>query len=86
MGTVKSLDKEISHYLPRLSSRQKETVLTVVKTFAEETETGKWKDRAFMAEMDRRFAEMENGKVKTYTLEEVETEARQSYKKRKSKK
>ncbi len=86
MGTVKSLDKEISHYLPRLSSRQKETVLTVVKTFAEEAETDRWKDKVFMAEMDRRFSEMESGKVKTYTLEEVEAEARQSYKKRKSKK
>ena len=86
MGTPKSLEKEISHYLPRLSSRQKETVLTVVKTFAEETESDKWKDKTFIAEMDRRFAEMESGKVKTFTLEEVEAEARQSYKKRKNKK
>lgn len=86
MGTVKSIDKQITHFLPRLSSRQKETVLTVVKTFAEETEGYKWKDKTFIAEMDRRFAEMESGKVKTYTLEEVEAEARQSYKKRKLKK
>ena len=86
MGTVKSIDKEITHYLPRLSSRQKETVLTVVKTFAEEGGEDKWKNKNFIAEMDRRFAEMENGKVKTYTLEEVETEARQSYNNRKKKK
>jgi len=86
MGTVKSLDKEIVHYLPRLNSRQKETVLTVVKTFAEEAETDRWKDKAFIAEMDRRFSEMESGKEKTYTLKEVEAEARQFYKKRKSKK
>ena len=86
MGTLKSLDKEIFHYLPRLSSRQKETVLTVVKTFAEEAETDRWKDKAFIAEMDRRFSEMESGKVKTFTLEEVEAEARQSYTKRKNKK
>ncbi len=33
---IKSLDKEINHYLPRLSSRQKQTVLTVVKAFSEE--------------------------------------------------
>ena len=86
MGTAKSIDKQITHYLPRLSSRQKETVLNVVKTFAEETETSRWKDEAFLAEMDRRFSEMESGKVKTFTLEEVEAEARQSYKKRKPKK
>ena len=86
MGTVKSIDKQINHFLPRLSSRQKETVLTVVKTFAEEAETERWKDKTFIAEMDRRFSEMESGKVKTYTLEEVEAEARQSYKKKKTKK
>lgn len=86
MSTAKSLDKEISHYLPRLSNRQKETVLTVVKTFAEEAEADRWKDKAFIAEMDLRFSEMETGKVKTYTLEEVESEARQSYRKKKSNK
>jgi len=86
MGTAKSIDKQITHFLPRLNSRQKETVLTVVKTFAEETDPGMWKDKAFMAEMDRRFSEMEKGKVKTFTLEEVEDEARQAYKKRKPKK
>ena len=86
MSTAKSIDKQITHFLPRLNNRQKETVLTVVKTFAEEAEPGMWKDKAFIAEMDRRFSEMESGKVKTYTPEEVEAEARQSYKKRKSKK
>lgn len=85
MGTAKSIDKQINHFLPRLSSRQKETVLTVVKTFAEEAETDRWKDKTFMAEMNRRFSDMENGKVKTYTLEEVEAEARQSFKKKKNK-
>ena len=86
MGTAKSIDKQITHFLPRLSSRQKETVLTVVKTFAEEADADKWKDKTFIAEMDRRFAEMESGKVKTFTPDEVETEARQTYKKRNSKK
>lgn len=86
MGTARSIDKEITHYLPRLSSRQKETVLTVVKTFAEETKLDIRKDKASIAEMDRRFAEMESGKMKTFSLEEVEAEARQSYKKRKNKK
>lgn len=81
MGTVKSLDKEISHYLPRLSSRQKETVLTVLKTFAEEAETDRWKDKAFMADMNCRFLNTESGKVKTYTLEEVEAEARHTRRK-----
>lgn len=86
MGTARSIDKEITHYLPRLNSRQKETVLTVVKTFVEEAEVDIWKDKALIAELDRRFSDMKKGNVKTFTLEEVETEARQSYKKRKNKK
>ncbi len=86
MGTVKSIDREITHYLPRLSNRQKETVLTVVKTFAEEEKEGLWKDKNFIAEMDRRFEEMKNGNVKTFSLEEVETEAAQSYRRSKKKK
>ena len=86
MGKAKSIDKQITHYLPQLGSRQKQTVLTVVKTFAEEAETGKWKDKAFLAEMDRRFSEIESGKVKSFSLEEVEAEARQPYKKRNRKK
>lgn len=61
-------------------------MLTVVKTFAEEAETDRWKDKAFIAEMDRRFSEIESGKEKTYTLKELEAEARQFYNKRKSKK
>jgi hypothetical protein len=36
--------------------------------------------------MDRRFGELETGKVKGYTLEEVEAGARESYKNRKRKK
>lgn len=78
--TDQTLEKEISNYLPRLSSRQKQTVLTVIKTFAEDTDE-MWNDESYIAEMDRRFAEMESGKVKTYSLEEVETEARLSGKK-----
>lgn len=76
MNTLKTLDKEISSYLPRLSLRQKRTLLTVVKTFAEEDEEEIWNDESFIAEMDKRFSEMESGKVKTFSLEEVEEEAR----------
>ena len=36
MGAVKILDKEINHYLGHLNTHQKEVVLSVVKTFAQE--------------------------------------------------
>ncbi len=41
MGAVKALDKEINHYLDHLNTHQKEVVLSVVNTFAQE-ETDWW--------------------------------------------
>lgn len=35
-----------------------------------------WNDESFIVEMDKRFSEMESGKVKTFSLEEMEEEAR----------
>lgn len=77
--TLKSLDKEINYYLPRLSSRQKQTVLTVVKTFAEEDKRDLWEDEIFLTQLDNRTAEYESGKVKPLTLTELEDNARKSY-------
>lgn len=85
MGETKPLDKEITHYLGHLSTKQKEVVLSVVKPFAGEEEAW-WDDKTYIAEMDRRFAELESGKVKGHTLEEMEAGARVAYKNRKRKK
>jgi hypothetical protein len=85
MAAVKPLDKEITHYLGQLSIRQKEVVLSVVKTFAGEEEF-LWDDKNYIAAMDKLFAEMESGKVKGFTLEQMEAGARQAYKNRKLKK
>ncbi len=84
MGAVKPLVKEITHYLGRLNTEQQKAVLGVVKTFARE-ETW-WNEKEYIEEMDRRFAEMESGKEKGITLDELEAGARQSYKSRKRKK
>ena len=86
MPIPKPIDKQITYYLGHLSPHQKDVVLSVVKTFAGEEEYDVWDDKDFVAEMDRRFKEMENGSVRTYTLEEVEAHARQSYKAQKRKK
>lgn len=48
MDSAKILDKEINHYLTRLSPRQKQTILTVVKTFAETDEEDFWEDKNFL--------------------------------------
>lgn len=84
MGVAKPIVSEITHYLSRLNTEQQKAVLTVVKTFAEEG--GEWNNKEYIAEMDRRFAQMENGKVKGITLDELEAGARQSYKTSKRKK
>jgi putative addiction module component (TIGR02574 family) len=87
MSAVTPLDRQISNYLTQLNSRQKKAVLTVVKTFAEEQdqESSPWKDVRFVAEMDRRMAELESGKVKGYTWDEVKQRARNEIKPKKGK-
>jgi hypothetical protein len=61
MGAAKKLDKEINQYLALLSDRQKEAVLTVIKTFAQEEEgTSEYSDD-FKKELDCRYEEYKNG-------------------------
>jgi hypothetical protein len=87
MGVVKSIDKELKEALPLLTDRQKKTVLSVVKTFLEDAPTyDPWQDAHFVKEIDKRFSDYESGKVKGFTLEEVEAEARLAYKSEQSKK
>jgi hypothetical protein len=81
MGAVKPLVKEINSYLGSLSSTQQKAVLAVVKTFASEEPL--WEDKKYIADMDRRFAELESGKVKAISLDELEANARKNYKGRK---
>jgi hypothetical protein len=85
MGVAKPLDKEITYYLNHLSTEQKKVVLSVIKSFAREEEA--WiNNKAYIAEMNKRFKELETGKVKGLTLEELTSRTRQSYKNRKRKK
>jgi hypothetical protein len=85
MGAAQPLDKEITHYLGHLSTEQKKVVLSVVKSFAREEEA--WiDDKAYIDEMDRRFKDLETGKVKGLQLEDLAIRARQAYKNRKRKK
>lgn len=61
-----------------------QALLTGVK-FKEREVQGPWNDKNFIAEMGRRVAELESGKVKGYSWEEVKQRARQSLKCRKMK-
>lgn len=87
MKSATLLDKKINSYLTKLSIPQKKALLTVAETFAEEQENeNRWGDKAFVAEMDKRFEEYESGKIKAVSLESLEQKAKQSYSRRKAKK
>ena len=77
------LAEEIVHYLTRLNVKQQKAVLAVVKSYAQEGSAKN--DKSFLAEMERRLAELETGKVKALSLDELESGARQSFKNRKRK-
>jgi len=66
MATLNSLDKKINYYLPRLTSRQKKTVLTVPST------------KVFTL-LDDRTKEYESGKIKTLSLKQLEAGAKKAY-------
>jgi hypothetical protein len=81
MGAADTINEEITGYLVKLNYQQKKAVLTVVKTFADEQEQyDPWEDESFLSELDERTAEYENGTAELCTLDELETEARDSYK------
>ncbi len=64
MGSVKIIDQEITQYLPHLSTKQKQAVLSVVKTFAAEQQD--WWDeigKEQQGAIDQSLAEMKAGKL-----------------------
>jgi putative addiction module component (TIGR02574 family) len=77
-----ALDKQINNYLVQSNVKQKKAVLTVVKTFAEEHRPNysPWNEEGLITELDKRMEELESGKEKGYTWEEVKQRARQSLK------
>lgn len=67
MGAIKLIDQEINQYLPHLNARQKQVVLSVVKTFAAEQqdwwdEIGEEQQKA----IDKSLAEMKAGKLTSH--------------------
>lgn len=75
MIATNSIEKKITAQLIHLTPKQKKVVLSVVETFAEE-QTDILEDKEFIAELDRRSAELESGKIKGYTLEQTMVAAR----------
>lgn len=64
MNTAISIDQEITNYLPQLNTKQKKTVLTVVKTFMNEQKD--WWDEISAQQqelIDNALAEVNAGKL-----------------------
>ena len=64
MNAATTLDKEITQYLTHLNVKQKRTVLTVLKTFAEEQKD--WWDEIGQEQqqaIDKALAEVQSGKL-----------------------
>ncbi len=79
MDSIASIDKKIASYVEQLSLKQKKAVLSVAKAFAEEgADDDIWEDKAFVKELDRRTKELESGKVKGYSWDEVKAITRKS--------
>ena len=81
-----AIDKKIQDALSKMNNKQKKAVLGLVTAFSEEEVYDHWKDKEFVAEMDRRADEYFSGKAKLYSLDEVEKEARVGAEKMRTKK
>ena len=81
MPHLNSLDKKITSMLPNLTESQKKAVLNVMETFVEE-EASPWNDKSFVATMDRRIKEYEEGKILPITIDELEARARAFFQKK----
>jgi len=67
MAAVKLLDKEINHYLEHLNNHQKEVVLSVVKTFAqEENEWWETVEESAKESIERGMKQADEGNVKPH--------------------
>ena len=79
MGVARAIDKEINQYLGQLNAKQKQAVLTVVKTFAEDQnemmEPEVEYSTAVKAELDKRYAGYKSGKAKMVTPGEMKKRA-----------
>jgi hypothetical protein len=86
MDTSAAINKKKVGYLDQLNTNQKKAVLSVAKALAEAThENDIWEDKAFIAEMERRTTELENGTSKGYTWNEVKEITRKSLSEMKTK-
>ena len=86
MATAASINNKIVSYLDQLNISQKKAVLSVAKALAEAVhEPDVWEDMTFVDEMATRVTDLEKGKTKGHTWDEVKKETRKAVKSAKTK-
>jgi len=85
MSDSAAIRNKLYDYIRVADDKKLHAIYNLLENEIEQT-TEWWKDKGFVKELDRRFAEMESGKEQGVTLDELEAAARQSYKNRKLKK
>jgi hypothetical protein len=83
MKTIE-LRKKLHHYIETAREKKLKAIYMMVEEEIEET-YDHWKDKNFVAELQRRQNEYLDGTAKTYTLKESVAKARQAIKKGKIK-
>ncbi len=79
MLQARNLDKELYSAIALLNNTQKQAMLTIANAFMqneEQSDKYQWEgDRAFVAELESRWADYKNG-GKVYSAEEIDTEVK----------
>lgn len=78
--TVAAMRRKLCDYLEIADEKKVKAIYALVEENIENRETEKlynhWEDESFVAEMERRYEEVESGKVKLVSLDDVEKKAR----------
>lgn len=80
VAAIKKIRKEIKKSIDLADDKTVKMIYAILEV---EQKEDAWTDAAFIAEMDKRAKEYEAGTAKTFSLEEMENNARRSYKARK---
>ncbi len=78
------LKQKLHQYIEMADEKKLKAIYVMVEDEIEE-KYDIWNNKDFVAEIERRTSEMENGSAKTYTWDEVQQHAKQAVEKARSK-